>query len=775
MSSRLHRLLLLFTLAVYLILAVGYGLVTPLFETPDEQLHYFTADFIAREGRLPQIGDPGLMGQEAAQPPLYYALAALLVRAAQARAGDQLLWANPRTDTSAVAGQLWHNPQADPVDPRGESRATPPINVNMFIHSPAEAWPWQGYALAAHLIRLLSALFGLGTLLCIYGAGRVVWPAAPDRALLAVALVAFLPQFAFLHGAVSNDAAITFFSAAAIWQLLRITNDELRITNEEGASGQAARVTRNASLVALGLTIGLAMLSKAAGLLLLIYCAGVVGVHVWRLIPLPEGGVRGGSAGRRWARAAGAVALVAAPALLLGGWLLWRNWMLYGDPTAANQFVLMAGGERPYSLYQVWLDMDRILSSLFALFGWMNLQPPAWVWAVWGIIAGVATVGAVGGVVTAVRRSRPRFDLFALLLHPAVILCGWFVLVAAAWLQFMLRTPADQGRLFFPALIPMALGAAYGLSRWPRPWTQLVAVGAALVTSVYCLTVVIPTAYAQSPVVAALPAEAIPLNVTFPEGLELLGARVDTPAVTVGDWVWLTLYWRRPADLPPGAPLAHLELFGRAFERIGLLTGYHGRGNSPATLWPPGAIIADRMAVRVLEESVAPVEALLTMKLDEKAPRNDVATVKIVPPVWPEPVAPLATLGEGIQLTAAELTPTAAAPGDSVAVRLGWQVTAPPGPNLLHVFVHLGDPTQLPLAQYDGPVMGGTYPSRLWAAGERFDETVTLTLPADLPPGEYPVSVGLYDYATGARLPLTVDGQRQPNDAYALDQLLIVR
>ena len=56
----------------------------------------------------------------------------------------------------------------------------------------------------------------------------------------------------------------------------------------------------------------------------------------------------------------------------------------------------MAGGERPYSLYQVWLDMDRILASLFALFGWMNLQPPAWVWAVWGVIAGVATVGAVG-------------------------------------------------------------------------------------------------------------------------------------------------------------------------------------------------------------------------------------------------------------------------------------------------------------------------------------------------------------------------------------------
>ena len=70
-----------------------------------------------------------------------------------------------------------------------------------------------------------------------------------------------------------------------------------------------------------------------------------------------------------------------------------------------------------------------------------------------------------------------------------------------------------------------------------------------------------------------------------------------------------------------------------------------------------------------------------------------------------------------------------------------WQVDAPPGPADLHLFVHLGDPSAAPLAQSDGPVMGGEYPARLWAAGEVFSETVTLTLPADLPPGEYPVPV----------------------------------
>lgn len=768
MSIRRHRLLLLLILGAYLVLALGYGVVTPLFETPDEHLHYFTADFIARERRLPTTRDPGLMGQEAAQPPLYYVLAAALVRVAQDRDAGQSLWPNPRTDTSAVAGQLWHNPQADPEDPRGESRATPPINVNMFIHGPDEAWPWRGYALAGHLIRLLSTLFGLGTLLCIHGAGRVVWPAAPERALLATALVAFLPQFAFLHGAVTNDAAITFFSAAGLWQLLRLVAD-----GRSSASGHRLQATdysvdRRLSTVVgpyvlLGLTVGLAMLSKAAGLLLLVYSVGVLLISIWR---------RGGS--HRVGRAVEAAALVAVPALVVGGWLLWRNWMLYGDPTAANQFVLLAGGERPYTLYQVWLDMDRVWFSLFALFGWMNLQPPAWVWALWSAIAAAALLGGIGGIIRdGLRQYRSRPGVFDVLLHPAVILLGWFALVALAWLQFMLRTPADQGRLFFPAIVSLALGAAYGLSRWPRPWTQLAAVALALLTSVYSLAAVIPTAYARSPIVVALPADAQPLDAAFAEGLELIGARVDTPVVRVGDWAWLTLYWRGRPDMTPGAPLASLEVFGRDFHRIGVLTGYHGRGNYPATLWPTGEIIADRMAVRVLAGSAAPVEARLAVKLGEDAESVDVGTVKVVPAEWPERVEPLAMLGEGIELVAVELSPAAATPGETVELRLRWQVTAPPGPALLHLFAHVGDPAQPPLAQADGPVMGGQYPSRLWAAGEAFDETVLLPLPADLPPGEYPVHIGLYDFASGARLPLNINGERAPNDAFPVGVLVV--
>ncbi len=54
-----------------------------------------------------------------------------------------------------------------------------------------------------------------------------------------------------------------------------------------------------------------------------------------------------------------------------------------------------------------------------------------------------------------------------------------------------------------------------------------------------------------------------------------------------------------------------------------------------------------------------------------------------------------------------------------------------------------------------------------------FDETVSLTLPVDLPPGEYPVNVGLYDFDSGQRLPVIVAGQRQPTDAFTVGQLQI--
>jgi len=42
-----------------------------------------------------------------------------------------------------------------------------------------------------------------------------------------------------------------------------------------------------------------------------------------------------------------------------------------------------------------------------------------------------------------------------------------------------------------------------------------------------------------------------------------------------------------------------------------------------------------------------------------------------------------------------------------------------------------------------------------------------------LPPGDYPIQIGVYDFDSGARLPVIVDGQRRPTDTYSLGRLTV--
>ncbi len=66
---------------------------------------------------------------------------------------------------------------------------------------------------------------------------------------------------------------------------------------------------------------------------------------------------------------------------------------------------------------------------------------------------------------------------------------------------------------------------------------------------------------------------------------------------------------------------------------------------------------------------------------------------------------------------------------------------------------------------------GGTYPTSRWRPGEVVTDPYEITLPADLPPGEYPIEVGLYIAETGQRL--AVDGAVPPTDAVRLTQLRV--
>jgi hypothetical protein len=98
-----------------------------------------------------------------------------------------------------------------------------------------------------------------------------------------------------------------------------------------------------------------------------------------------------------------------------------------------------------------------------------------------------------------------------------------------------------------------------------------------------------------------------------------------------------------------------------------------------------------------------------------------------------------------------------AGPGD-LTVTLRWSAAATPAADYT-VFLHLVRPgEEQALAQGDAPPLGGRWPTSLWLPGVRLDDEHRVPLPGDLPAGSYELLVGLYDPATGARLPLADGG-----------------
>jgi hypothetical protein len=87
----------------------------------------------------------------------------------------------------------------------------------------------------------------------------------------------------------------------------------------------------------------------------------------------------------------------------------------------------------------------------------------------------------------------------------------------------------------------------------------------------------------------------------------------------------------------------------------------------------------------------------------------------------------------------------------TLVITPSWDVqTSQPGG--LFSFVHVLGPDNTTVAQVDAPIDEGLFAE--WQAGQQFGSPLPLTLPSDLPPGQYQVVLGVYDPQNRMRLPL---------------------
>ena len=135
------------------------------------------------------------------------------------------------------------------------------------------------------------------------------------------------------------------------------------------------------------------------------------------------------------------------------------------------------------------------------------------------------------------------------------------------------------------------------------------------------------------------------------------------------------------------------------------------------------------------------------------------------------PRPPLYTLGAGIVLESVQ-TPGQVRAGGPFTVTLVWRSVTTVDRDYT-VFVHVVSPTGITVAQADGEPQQGALPTSFWERGELVPDMAVVNVPAGLPAGEYRLILGMYEVATGQRLPVE-DASGQPSgDSILLGSIVV--
>jgi hypothetical protein len=537
-------MLLAAVLFVFVALAAWYSLTIPLGEAPDEVPHFTYVRYLAQHRRLPTTAEE----HEAFQPPLYYALGAALT-----------FWIEDEPDAAFAVRANAHYDVTDPRAPK-----------NLLLHTADEAWPYRGWALAWHGLRLLSVALGAITVWAVYKLGRVIFPAQPAIPLTMAALTAFTPQFIFMSAVANNDNAATTFSALVLWQVADLLH-----------SKQSSQVWSRSAF--LGLLLGLGLLSKANLIALLPVVAVAILVSSARC-RMPVGK-------SRVLLAAGCLLLSFGLAALLSGWYFVRNWTLHGDPMGWS-FLLEINARRDGPLTPgvlAWL-FKGVFRSFWL--GWIGI---AFEEAVYWIIGAGCLGGLAGFVVWLVRRWRAldgatRWALGLLGLHAAITLSSLL-----QWTATVLGT--DQGRLIYPILPTVMLVLVAGWAWWARGRAQSWVLGG-LSAGMLVLAILTPIRYigpVHAPAPAASEAElaaATALNVDW-EGVRLLGYRLESEQAQPGGKLVLYLYWEGLRPLEEDL-MALIQLVDEEGQFLMYADGSPTAGRDTTDRWTPGVPLASR-------------------------------------------------------------------------------------------------------------------------------------------------------------------------------------
>jgi 4-amino-4-deoxy-L-arabinose transferase-like glycosyltransferase len=734
---------------VLLVLFVFAGLVQqavlPVLEGNDEEFHYNYLMWLRSQDRLPDRLTYRTNGinQMSGQPPLTYWLTGILFDIL--RVPDS----GPKLDVSAI-----HNPWSAPL-----TRWRRTDNLTLYMHGPDEQLFGHPDAVTGiRVARLISLLYAILAVIGAYGASREFFRDKGEGwALTATAVFAFTPLMVYIGAYVSNDVSGIAFATLVIWQTLRI----LRL----GATPRR--------LVVIGVLLGLGALSKV-NTLLVAPGVGLALLFDWR------------NHRRSFVRLVFNGLLVGLPILLIfGPWVLY-GLTTYNDPFGFNAYAVLkpAIAPPPPTPGEVIAALPELYMSYWAKFG----QAQAWMSTpTYILLTALVVVSIVGFIVFLTRSSQRRILVPGFRGQQATVLSVIFVLLLGGTIQWLLSLFSARstftGRLIYPAHIATAIlitGGLYLLSRHMSISARALQLGAVgLMAGLGLITGPVANhAIYAAPAILAQPQlpklKGGPID--FDHTMRFLGYTQASPVIRPGEFHTTTVCWevlRMPER--PGA--FTLKFFDGSTRTVSERTSLHGMGRFPSALWRTRDIFCDEVDIFV--DSALPraqtfdvVLAMLdplTTQVNWQATSADKIPVAV--PIIGQVASPAGDMSGTINT---DLQPTSIVfpgfadlkgyafsetpePGKPVHLTLLWNVTGHAEQDLAQ-FVHLIGP-QTARVLYDGTPRAGRYPTWAWSPDEKIVDELQITLPEDLPPGDYTLKIGFYRRDNGERLPVKENGQ----------------
>ena len=270
-----------------------------------------------------------------------------------------------------------------------------------------------------------------------------------------------------------------------------------------------------------------------------------------------------------------------------------------------------------------------------------------------------------------------------------------------------------------------------------------------------------------------LPTEAQPVQIVAEDRFEIVGWRLGETRVEPGDVLLLDLYMRMPD--PEGVDAQQYYL---PWAMLGETT-FHFTNDSRfhTPWWQAGEIVVERFELPVpwhatvgsypLQVGVRSVNQGRDLELAGGGTLATLTDVQVEPAVWRPSERKLeravGNLRGEILLRAARVNgrrapaerPIIVRPGQRLRVLLNWESLRPIEENY-KVFVQLLDAGLQVRAQGDDKApLRGSSPTLLWfprwRRGTRIADAYELEVPSDLPPGQYPLVVGMYGFSTFKR------------------------